>query len=45
MHTNLSLEVARAFEAEIGRRARRQDRVLGLEFKRVRRSRRGRRSR
>lgn len=45
MHTNLSLETARAFEAEIGRRARRPDRVFGPELKRERRSRRGRRSR
>ena len=45
MHTNLSLETARAFEAEIGRRVRRSDRMLGSELKRERRSRRGRRTR
>ena len=44
MHTNLSLDTARAFENELGRRLRRPGKFQTLELKRERRSRRGRRS-
>ena len=44
MHTNLSLDTARAFENEVGRRLRRPGKFEANELKRERRSRRGRRS-
>lgn len=44
MHTNLSLDTARAFENELGRRLRRPGKFQALELQRERRSRRGRRS-
>lgn len=45
MHTNLPLDNARGFEAEVRRRAARPDRLIAHELRRQRRSRRGRRSR
>ena len=45
MHTNLPLDTARAFEAEVRRRASRPDRMIAHELRRERPSRRGRRSR
>jgi hypothetical protein len=45
MHTNLPLDTARAFEAEVRRRVSRPDRMMAHELQRDRRSRRGRRSR
>ena len=45
MHTLLSLDAARAFEAEISRRGNRPERRLAQDLQRERRSRRTRRSR
>ena len=45
MHTLLSLDAARAFEAEISRRRTRPERRLATDLQRERRSRRGRRTR
>ena len=45
MHTLLSLDAARAFEAEIRRRGNRPERRLTQDLQRERRSRRTRRSR
>jgi len=44
MHTNLSLDAARAFESEVGRRLRQPGKFQALELERERRRRRGRRS-
>ena len=45
MHSNLSLDAARAFEAEIRRRGSQPERRFAQELQRQRRSRRSRRSR
>ena len=45
MHTLLSLDAARAFEAEISRRSNRPEGRLAKDLKRQRRSRRSRRTR
>ena len=44
MHTNLSLDAARAFETEVGRRLRQPVMFQALVLERERRWRRGRRS-